>query len=125
MDTQPAYVYVTVNVVATAVAVTIEYASVALVPAPGVKPVVGLQLYVPPASDPVATRFVLWPEHRLVSIDVTLTVEPMVSINESVDVHPVTLSVTVNLYVCTVGKVPVYVGLATVALLRLVDGDHA
>ena len=52
-------VYVTVNVVAIADEVVTEYASVALVPAPGVKPVVGLQLYVPVAGEPVATRLVL------------------------------------------------------------------
>ena len=52
-------VYVTVNVVAIADEVVTEYASVALVPAPGVNPVVGLQLYVPPAGKPVATRLVL------------------------------------------------------------------
>ena len=74
--------------------VVTEYASVELVPAPGVNPVVGLQLYVPPEGALVATILVLWPEQRLVSEHVTLTVEEMVSTSESVEVQPVTLSVT-------------------------------
>ncbi len=55
---------------------------------------------------------------------VTEAVGLIVSTIESIDVQPVTLSVIVILYLVVPATTGLIVGLATVALLRLVVGDQ-
>ena len=100
--------------------------TVAARPFTGVMATVGDHAYVPPDGLPLAVNVVFWPKHKLVSGDVTVTVafELILRIIESTDVHPVTLSVTVTKYLVVPATGLAIVGLATVVLLRLVDGDH-
>ena len=81
----------------------------------------------PPAGAPVAVSVVDWPRHRFVSGDaiVTDTAELIVSTIESSALHPVTLSVTVSLYVVVPAVGVAIVGLAAVVLLSPVAGVHA
>ena len=101
--------------------------TVAACPFTGVIATVGDHAYVPPDGLPVAVRVVFCPAQRLVSGDATETVvaELMVRTIESTAVHSVTESVTVTKYLVVPDTGLAIVGLATVVLLRLVDGDHA
>ena len=94
-------------------------------------PVPGAQLYVsvpvpPPPVVGVPPIVTPKPAHTE-SVDPALavTVGLRVSTIESTPVHPVTLSVTVILYVVVPATLDVIVGLATEVLLRLVEGVHA
>ena len=100
--------------------------TVAARPFTGVIATVGVQAYVPPDGLPVAVNVVLCPAQRLVSGDVieTLVAELMVRTIESTAVQRVTESVTVTKYLVVPDTGLAIVGLATVVLLRLVDGDH-
>ena len=94
-------------------------------------PVPGAQLYesvpVPPVPvvgvPPITTLNPAQTESTVPALADTAGL--MVSIIESTEVHPDTLSVTDILYVVVPATIDVIVGLATDVPLRLVDGDQA
>ena len=101
--------------------------TVAARPFTGVIATVGVHAYVPPEGLPVAVSVVFCPKHRLVSGEVTETVVAVLIVRtiESTAVQSVIESVTVTKYLVVPATGLAIVGLATVVLLRLVDGDHA
>ena len=101
--------------------------TVAVLPATGVMLVSGAHWYVPPVGAPVAVSIDVFPAQMLVSGEdmLTVAVELIVSTIESSALHPVTLSVTVSLYVVVPAVGVAIVGLAAVVLLSPVAGVHA